>query len=115
MQSNNEEKKCTLCNGTGDDPRSNGEILPCQCISRKQKEPNGSNSPVIPDNSSDKGILNNSEGKITLLLVKGVEGFAIYLNDYRIAGAKPWGGGSTLKSWEIKLDDLKRALPNLLP
>lgn len=37
----------------------------------------------------------------------------VYLNDYRIAGSKPWGGGKTLREWTITLDDLRNAIPEL--
>ena len=37
-----------------------------------------------------------------------------YLNDFRIAGGKPWGGGQTLKAWQgITVRDLARAIPSL--
>lgn len=38
--------------------------------------------------------------EITIKCVSGVEGNSIYLNDTRIAGPKPWGGGHIL--WEKK-------------
>lgn len=37
----------------------------------------------------------------------------IYLNDYRIAGGKPWGGGDTLAEWRVSLKDLLSAVPDL--
>ena len=36
----------------------------------------------------------------------------IYLNDYRIAGGKPWAGGILLREWSVTLDDLRRAVSN---
>lgn len=33
----------------------------------------------------------------------------VYLNDFRIAGGKPWGGGETVKSFQVKESDLERA------
>ena len=36
----------------------------------------------------------------TLELVNGVEGQSLYINDYRIAGKKPWGGGTVVKTWK---------------
>ena len=36
-----------------------------------------------------------------LVYVSGVEGNSIYLNDERIAGPKPWGGGKVLKEWKV--------------
>jgi hypothetical protein len=37
----------------------------------------------------------------------------IYLNDYRIAGEKPWGGGTTLRAWKITGKDLLAAIPEV--
>jgi hypothetical protein len=34
----------------------------------------------------------------------------LYLNEYRIAGGKPWGGGITIKSWTISRAELLRAI-----
>lgn len=36
-----------------------------------------------------------------------------YLNDFRIAGEKPWGGGDTAKRWSVTLKDVIRAFPEL--
>ena len=43
-------------------------------------------------------------------LVAGVEGMALYLNGYRIAGPKPWGGGVTRNEWEVDGFDVLTAL-----
>lgn len=32
-------------------------------------------------------------------LVEGVEGYCLCVNDIRIAGPKPWGGGKVVKTW----------------
>lgn len=48
--------------------------------------------------------------KLTLSVVQGVEGLAVYLCDYRIAGAKPWGGGTVAASWTITMGDIRKAL-----
>lgn len=48
--------------------------------------------------------------KFTLEYIAGVEGNSIYLNEYRIAGPKPWGGGKVIKEWTVEADDLERAL-----
>ena len=50
------------------------------------------------------------------LVVSAWEGnpaHCIYLNDHRIAGGKPWGGGTTTAKWSVSLADLRRALPGL--
>lgn len=36
-----------------------------------------------------------------------------YLNDFRIAGEKPWGGGVSAKCWKVTLRDVVRAFPEL--
>lgn len=37
-----------------------------------------------------------------------------YLNDFRVAGSKPWGGGRTLAQWKnVTLNDVIRAFPVL--
>ena len=45
-----------------------------------------------------------------LCICKGIEGYCIYLNDFRIAGNKPWGGGKNIKTWQISLKDIEQAL-----
>ncbi len=48
--------------------------------------------------------------KLKLSIVRGVCGFAVYLGDYRIAGEKPWAGGTVLAEWTIKKGDLSEAI-----
>lgn len=52
--------------------------------------------------------------KVKIELVNGCEGKSIYINDYRVAGSKPWGGGRTEKDWIVDkkkfLSSLDRAL-----
>lgn len=48
--------------------------------------------------------------EITIELVNGVEGNSIYLNDTRICGPKPWGGGSVIKQWTTSVRELENAL-----
>jgi len=50
------------------------------------------------------------ESKIKIELVSGVEGNSIYLNDTRICGSKPWGGGSVIKKWTTSIWEIERAL-----
>jgi hypothetical protein len=35
----------------------------------------------------------------------------VYLNDYRVAGGKPWGGASDMKTWPVTMTDLANAVP----
>lgn len=43
-------------------------------------------------------------------IVAGVEGPGVYLNNIRIAGYKPWGGGHLVGEWPLSEDDLQRAV-----
>lgn len=45
-----------------------------------------------------------------LELVAGVEGPSLYLNNYRIAGPKPWRGGKVVRSWRVRDEDVRQAL-----
>lgn len=41
--------------------------------------------------------------KVKIELINGCEGKSVYINDYRVAGSKPWGGGYAEKyGWLIK-------------
>jgi hypothetical protein len=43
-------------------------------------------------------------------LIQGVEGFALYIDKYRVAGPKPWGGGTSIHSFEVRRNDMIIAL-----
>lgn len=45
-----------------------------------------------------------------LFITDGQEGWGVYLNNHRIAGPKPWGGGKIIKSWPVSAKDLKTAI-----
>jgi hypothetical protein len=47
---------------------------------------------------------------VEVLHVSGVEGPSIYVNDYRVAGPKPWGGGSNIAKWKATPRDFLTAL-----
>lgn len=47
---------------------------------------------------------------VKLELVSGCEGKSIYIDDYRVAGSKPWGGGRTEKEWTAKRENILKAL-----
>lgn len=49
-------------------------------------------------------------GTVRLEYVHGVEGPCVYLNGYRIAGPKPWGGGQIVRTWEVAAKDIRHAL-----
>jgi hypothetical protein len=50
--------------------------------------------------------------RVNVVVVSGVEGPALYIRDYRVAGEKPWGGGTVVCEFEICLADLAAALPD---
>ena len=45
--------------------------------------------------------------KIKIEIVSGVEGPSVYINDHRIAGNKPWGGGTVLVSTEVTAEEFE--------
>lgn len=51
-----------------------------------------------------------SNEAVKLEIIKGVEGRSVYINDYRVAGNKPWGGGTVVDSFETSIKDFLKAL-----
>ncbi len=49
-----------------------------------------------------------------LKMIQGVEGNSLYLNDYRIAGPKPWGGGAQLYVWDVDILELLKDIKKVL-
>lgn len=47
--------------------------------------------------------------RVTVELINGVEGQCVGINDYRICGPKPWGGGSVAQSWTTDKNEVLRA------
>lgn len=43
-------------------------------------------------------------------LCNGVEGRCLYINGYRVAGPKPWGGGQIVATWDVTEEDMRAAL-----
>lgn len=48
--------------------------------------------------------------KVEIALVGGVKGPSLYIADYRVAGPKPWGGGTIRKRWTVEKSRVLRAL-----
>ena len=53
--------------------------------------------------------------KMLIEIVNGCEGQSVYISDldgsgYRVAGPKPWGGGTVSKKWEVKIVHILRAV-----
>ncbi len=47
---------------------------------------------------------------IKLTLVTGVSGRSVYLDDERVWGEKPWGGGSITGEWQLPVSEIKAIL-----
>jgi hypothetical protein len=47
---------------------------------------------------------------VHILFCQGVEGKSVYINDTRVAGSKPWGGGKTLAEFTPSLSDVMAAI-----
>ena len=52
--------------------------------------------------------------KIKVEVIKGVEGHSLYVNDYRVLGAKPWGGGELVVGWNTEIKDFKSGIKEAL-
>lgn len=54
------------------------------------------------------------DGCVFIDICEGVEGPSVSIGDnntaLRVAGPKPWGGGTRSRRFTAKLDDLKRAI-----
>lgn len=48
-----------------------------------------------------------ADRKVNVLVVSGVEGPSLYVDNVRVAGPKPWGGGQTMAEWDISLADAR--------
>lgn len=55
----------------------------------------------------------SDDQKVELVECQGIGGTCFYLNDYRIAGPKPPGGGRTVNRWSVRVKDVQAALKNL--
>lgn len=47
---------------------------------------------------------------VNVHVVSGVEGVSLSINDCRVTGPKPWGGGRIIHSFKVSKTDLYRAL-----
>lgn len=48
--------------------------------------------------------------EIDICYVSGVEGPSIYIDNYRVCGPKPWGGGKVVKRFKARSKDILRSL-----
>lgn len=54
-------------------------------------------------------------GWVYCTLVSGVEGNALYINDIRVVGPKPWGGGQVVWERAVRVSSLRESLRAALP
>ena len=47
---------------------------------------------------------------VNIMVLQGSEGKSLYINDYRVSGPKPWGGGKTIFEADVTKDELYQAL-----
>jgi hypothetical protein len=52
--------------------------------------------------------------KVTLEIIESNGNFCLSLNDYRIAGIKPYGGGMVVKKFLVSIKELKEALKDIV-
>ena len=45
--------------------------------------------------------------KVKIEVVKGAGGSALYIDDFRVCGPKPWGGGHVTHTWTATVSDLR--------
>ena len=51
-----------------------------------------------------------SDKTVKIELVSGCEGYSLYIDSYRVAGSKPWGGGRSVQQWTARVADIDKAL-----
>lgn len=44
---------------------------------------------------------------MTIEVVSGVEGNCLSVDDTRVAGPKPWGGGKVIQAWSLEEQDVR--------
>lgn len=54
--------------------------------------------------------LRPTDAKIEVEVISGVGGECLAINNTRVAGPKPWGGGRVIASWKCTRADLLSAL-----
>lgn len=51
--------------------------------------------------------------RITIEVVRGPEGPCLLVNEYRVAGPKPWGGGTVTHEWRVDANMLRSRLAEI--
>lgn len=51
-----------------------------------------------------------NDEKVTIEIINSRVGKSVYINDYRVAGLKPYGGGTVERTWIANKEDILKAL-----
>jgi len=57
-----------------------------------------------------KIIKEKDKGTVEIELIQGVEGGRLSIDNFRVCGNKPWGGGEAIIRWTARRKDVLRAL-----
>lgn len=57
--------------------------------------------------------MDEADEALEIQVIQGVEGKCLVINDYRVSGPKPWGGGTVIDSWTVPIKGIP-ALRGLL-
>jgi len=47
---------------------------------------------------------------VTIEVIKGVDGNCLSINDERVSGPKPWGGGKVTNTFKVYVKDIRRLI-----
>ena len=53
--------------------------------------------------------------KCNVEIISGVEGLCLVINDTRVCGPKPWGGGKVVQRWTVDFDNLIEQIKQTMP
>jgi hypothetical protein len=53
----------------------------------------------------------SNPGRVRIEIIHGAEGPCIAINDTRVAGPKPWGGGTVIRRWDTTREQILASLP----
>jgi len=55
-------------------------------------------------------ILAQMKNDVVIEIIRGVEGDCVAINDFRVAGPKPWGGGRVIARFKTTKDKIEEAM-----
>lgn len=56
---------------------------------------------------------NNTKKQHTVCVIVGAEGYCLAINNTRMLGPKPWGGGTVLVEWKVTEERRKEIIEEL--